>query len=443
MWTEFATSAGGRIVSDNKALVLTHPNSDRYSITGTDQEFNLEIRNVSAGDGGTYLCQDINASPPLRYRGYAELIVLESDPVCTDFVPTPSGVVVEGFTYATECEVRYRGNIAPIVTITGPGTFFSNGTSPVGSVWSYTRFIADRSIDGGRFTFKTNFSSSLTSQPDHANNSPTYEHTFEGPVLVVSWGPKNMSATPLKTAYVAGDVITCNSDAKPDPVYVWTNMRTLVEEAPGQTFTITPALEGFEQVMRCNAQNVILGSTFSQDLFIDAFVPAVTSPTIPGSTTPTTPPPADAPCNDLTGRWSSTNPNAVICIEMDSKGNLATLLRNGSDPYFVPGNGKTVYGDYKHIGFSGVWPSGLGVAGFSGECHKCSGTEVILLSGLSRNKENSPGCGLSAGTELTKLYILTRSGPPCRGLELDVSKNTKPDHLKIMGVRARTAGVLA
>lgn len=115
---------------------------------------------------------------------------------------------------------------------------------------------------------------------------------------------------------------------------------------------------------------------------------------------------------------------------------MLTLLRNGTDLYFVPGNGKTQYGDFKHIGFTGIWPAGLGAAAFSGECHKCFGTEVILMSGLSRNKAQAPACGDTDGTKLTKLYVLTRSGPPCRGMELDVV-NAHPDHLAKMGVTAR------
>jgi len=121
---------------------------------------------------------------------------------------------------------------------------------------------------------------------------------------------------------------------------------------------------------------------------------------------------------------------------MDARGNLYTLIRNGTDLFFLSGNGKTVYGDYKHIGFTGMYPDGQGTAAFVGECHKCMGVEVILLSGLKRNKQNAQQCGVSAGTNLTKLYVMTRSGPPCRGMELDIA-NPNPAMLAKMGIRAK------
>jgi hypothetical protein len=282
------------------------------------------------------------------------------------------------------------------------------------------------------FVCKTNFSASINALPDHANNTPAYENTYQGPALIVSWGPKSLSVTPIKPVYYTGDVLTCSADAKPTATFVWTNLRTLVEYPPGATFTVTADLEGFNQTMHCNARNVILGSIYSGDIFTNVLVSAPVTTTTPATTTIA---PADAPCDDLTGRWASTNPDSIVCLEMDSKGNLATLIRNGSDLIFVAGNGKTQYGDYKHVGFTGIWPPGEGAAGFTGECHKCSGTEVILMSGLRRNKADSPACGVSKGTTLTSLYILYRSGPPCRGLALNVAPNVKQEHLDIMGVR--------
>jgi hypothetical protein len=123
---------------------------------------------------------------------------------------------------------------------------------------------------------------------------------------------------------------------------------------------------------------------------------------------------------------------------MDSKGNLLTLIKNGSDNFFVPGNGKTMIGDYKHVGFTGIWPTGTngGAAGFTGECHRCSGNEVILLSGLFRNKFKAPGCGLTAGTEVTNLYVLTRFGPPCVDLQEKVYRPS-PEHIEHFKIDAK------
>lgn len=434
MWTEFATATGGNIVSDGKGIISSHPNNARYSIVGNELDYHLQIRDVQVSDGGTYLCQDINSAPPGVFRGFAELVVLERDPVCQDFL-TVTGVVIEGDSYSSECEVNYKGNLAPQMEWRGPGDFITNGSTTSEFVWSWKRFTANRVIEGGAFECITNFGP-VIAEPGHANNTPVYSHIYEGAQIFVRWGPQNMEVTPIKAQYDIGDVLTCTADSNPTSTYIWTNMRTLVTEPPGQTFTVTSNLAGFSQQMRCHAEVFIEGSLFTQDIFVNVVVPAVTESTTPGVTTSTTAPPASGPCNDLTGQWSSTNPHAVLCVEMDAKGNLLTLLRNGSDPYFVAGNGKTQIDDYRHIGFTGIWPAGYGVGGFTGECHNCYGDEVILLSGLSRNKGEAPGCGESGGTHFTRLYVLTRSGPPCRGLELDVY-NPKPWVTEKMGVKVK------
>ena len=434
MWTEFATGSGGTIVSDGKNIIQSHPNSARYSIVGGALDYHLQIRNVTVADGGTYLCQDINSGPPATFRGYAELIVLDSDPVCQDFV-TVTGVVIEGNSYSSECEVNYKGNIAPLMAWEGPGNFITNGSTTPEFVWSWKRFTADRELEGGAYNCHTNFGP-ISAEPGHANNTPSYEHTYEGPTIHVRWGPQQLEVTPIKDSYDIGDVLTCTADSNPPAAFVWTNMRTLIQEPVGPTFIITEELAGLEQVMRCHAEVFIEGSLFTQNVFVNVSVPAITTPTIPPQSTTTTAPPADGPCTDPTGQWSATNPHAVLCVEVDAKGNLLTLIRNGTDPYFVAGNGKTQIGDYRHIGFSGIWPAGFGVGGFTGECHSCFGNEVILLSGLSRNKAVAPTCGQSEGTHLTSLYVLTRSGPPCRGLELDVY-NPKPWVTEKMGVKVR------
>jgi len=69
----------------------------------------------------------------------------------------------------------------------------------------------------------------------------------------------------------------------------------------------------------------------------------------------------------------------------------------------------------------------------AGECHNCYGEEVILMSGQSRNKADAPGCGESAGTQGSPRFVLTRRGPSCYGLELDVY-NIKPWIAEKMGM---------
>jgi hypothetical protein len=342
---------------------------------------------------------------------------------------------VEGRYYVTECEVNYKGAFTPNMTWTGPGNFDIQNSVTESQVWTMSAFTADREIEGGRFECLTRFYLPDGLPAEGATNVPTYQYQFTGITLVVNWPPSNVKAEPIKDIYEVGDTITCSADSKPASTYRWTNMRTQVSNSPGAVFTVTEDLQGFDTVLRCNAIVIMDGSLYTSDIFINVTVPAATTPTLPPTTTTTTPPQPDGPCNDLTGHWSSTNPNAHLCIEMDSKGNLLILIRNGTDTYFVPGNGKVQYGDYKHVGFTGIWPSGMGgVAGFTGECHSCFGDEVILLSGLSRNKREAPGCGESGGTHLTNLYVLTRYGPPCRDVNEAVYRPS-PAHIKYMGIK--------
>jgi len=376
MWTEFVTNTQGRVISDNRSILPSHPNAARYQITGGPDEYNLEIMNATLADGGRYLCGDSLANPPDMHQGFAELVILAGDPECTE-IYTETGVIVEDFFYTKECEVRYQGFFPPNMTWTGPGTYNTDNSVTSNVAWTRISFTARREIEGGQFVCTTRFVPSESPlPPDSATNIPDYEYVYSGTILIVNWGPQEITIIPRKDFYEVGDVLTCEADGKPEPRFTWTNMRTLVTEPPGPTFTIKEELLGTEQLMRCNANSLIEGSIYVADSFANVSVPALTTPTTtPIPTEPTSPLP-DAPCNDLTGQWTATNPNALVCIEVDQRGNILALIRNGTDPYFVTGSGKTVRNDYKHVGFTGHWPAGarFAVAGFSGECHRFSAT---------------------------------------------------------------------
>jgi hypothetical protein len=435
LWTEFVTNSNGRVISDNRQLLPSHPYAERYSITGDVNDYNLEIRNLTLTDGGRYVCTDVNANPPAQYQGFVELVVMAGDPVCTP-LSTITGVLVEDRFYTMECDVRYQGFFPPNMTWTGPGTFNVDNSVTKNDSWSRVSFTAYREIDGGEFVCVTRFVESQEERPPNsASNVPDYVFTFTSGNITVNWGPKEMTIIPRKDFYEVGDVLTCEADARPEPTFVWSNLRTLITEEPGATYTVPADLVNTAQQMRCNARTVVDGSLLTGDSFVDVYVPAVTSPTTPPTTPVPTSPPADSPCNDLTGQWTATNPSAQMCLEVDTRGNILALIRNGTDLFFVTGRGKTVYNDYKHVGFGGIWPAGstFGVGAFTGECHRCFGNEILLMSGLSRNKQNSPACGQSAGTTLTNIYSFTRYGPPCRGLKELVYKPSE-DHIKAMGI---------
>jgi len=343
--------------------------------------------------------------------------------------------VFEGWSYASECLTTYKGNLAPIMEFTGPLPFAMNESITDTTVWTWIRFNAASHMEGQAYQCDTYFTEHTEAEQDHATNAASYKHTYPGTTLTVVWPPRATAFDLIKPVYEIGDVLTCSSNGKPEPVYTISNYRTLTQQ-PGNTFTVTPDFEGWTTLMRCEPRSIIEGSETIDFVNHNITVPSFTTPTTGPVTTPTTVPPANADCDDPTGRWSSTNPDATACLEMDARGNLYTLIRNGTDLFFLSGNGKTVYGDYKHIGFTGMYPDGQGTAGFVGECHKCMGVEVILLSGLKRNKQNAQECGTSAGTNLTRLYVMTRAGPQCRGMELDIA-NPNPAMLAKMGIRAK------
>jgi len=296
-------------------------------------------------------------------------------------------------------------------------------------------FTALREIDAQVFYHRTNFTT-VVAEPGYATNIPTYEHSHFGAPLDVSWPPRSMQVTPIKPTYEVGDELICAADSKPPADYQWQNMRTLVFAPPGPSFIITADLLGFDQVMRCNAIVRIDGSVYQNDIFANVSVPTPTTTPVPTTPAPTTPAPADGPCSNLAGRWTATNPSATICMDIDAKGNVFTIIRNGTDMFFVVGQGKTVANDYKHLGFTAHWPQ-TGVGGFSGECHSCYGTELLLMSGLYRNKHSHDVCGESGGTHVTNLLVFVRSGPICVGMEVDEVRTRQPWIVEKMGIKAK------
>ena len=76
---------------------------------------------------------------------------------------------------------------------------------------------------------------------------------------------------PEKSVYAVGDVITCTADANPTANYQWQNMRTLMFYN-ARTYTITVDMKGFNDTLRCQAQNIISGVVNTINKFIYAKV---------------------------------------------------------------------------------------------------------------------------------------------------------------------------
>jgi len=160
-------------------------------------------------------------------------------------------------------------------------------------------------------------------------------------------------------------------------------------------------------------------------------VPAITTPTTTIPTTPTTTHPPSADCTDLTGYWVANNPRAELIITVVPGGQLGEvegLMKNGTETIYVEVVGTTRKPDFAFLGLAAVWPFNDGVTGFSGECHRCNGVEMIMGNGMWRSRLDSLLCGHGGNPYPYDLYHFYRSGSvrdALDGVELDVYKPTQ------------------
>jgi hypothetical protein len=413
-WSEYATSPIGSIISDGNFLSPTHPNFERYTLIRTDQrQYDLHIRDVTINDGGTYTCEDINAPVLSKRRHSAELIVINGRQNCSSSIPAPPTAAIEGTYYYTECELYYRGGIAPVMWWTGPPPFGQGQSNTGNTTWSGLAFYAARTMSNLFWTSTANFTDNFSPVPgDTADNIPTWVDIHETNRITVNWRPQNMFANPVKPEYEINDVIQCYADAFPTASFEWHNTRTN-ERFFNNLFVITSNLVGTEQVMRCIASNTINGVVQNNEFSMQVNVPTPTSPTTPTTTTTTTPPPPVSACHDLTGRWQSTSPSqAVMCLEVDtSSGSVAGVLKNATDVFWLDVVGSTDLPNHDHATFTAIWPQNRAVSAFIGECSRCNGVEVLLVNAISRTK-GGPPCGTPGQIQYTQQYEFVRHPIP-------------------------------
>jgi len=418
-WTEFATNPSGAPITDGSALLPGHPNFARYTLDNPPGSsiYNLGISPTVMADAGTYRCQDISDSSP---PAYMQLVMLAGPPNCTTNIPD-SGFVLEGQYYTIECLIGYRGNAAPQMTWSGPD--LSNGfwgqlvTTTNVTVFGGANMNMTRFFDGHQFSLLTNFTTVGFIGPNAATNVPTWNYTFSTAPLNVQWAPQKLYRVPEQDSYEIGDTVECWADANPDADYWWRNLDTL-ETWNGHVLYASDALVGSSR-MQCHANNTINGLQYTNDYFFNFTVNPRTTTAVPTTPTTTTPPPAEAPCDDLTGRWLATTPTRVeVCLEIDNanKGRIIGLFRNATDPYFIEIRGRVKPFDYSQVGFTGVWPVNIGTLAFNGICRKCYGTEMLEVTGVGRKVTDNPTCLDMGQKYLFPNYDFRRSGPPCRGL---------------------------
>jgi len=411
-WTEFAYNPNGNLISDGKILLPANPEAHRYVLNGTEtHQYDLTISSAELSDGGMYMCVDAVGQHPVKYRHAAQLIVIAAFQNCTTTVPG-SGIVLEDQYYTSECIVDFKGNIVPYMRWRGPQPFGQAQTNTATRCWSGKSFYAHRTMTGQKFISTVNFTNNFPVPEDTADNIPDHEHEWEdGPRLFVNWSPKNMYADPVKplNEYEVGDVLECFADAYPTASFQWHNLRTN-ERTDGSLFTIHSGFVGFEQLMRCEATNLINGMVYTGELLITVRVPEPTTPTTPSTTPTTTTAPPVSDCLDLTGRWESVQPlTSAMCIEIDKEtGNFHGVVRNHTDTFWVDLVGMTDVPNYSHVSFTGIWPLNRAVSTFIAECSRCYGDEHLIVSAISRSK-GGPPCATPGEIHYSQEYHFFRN----------------------------------
>lgn len=397
-WWEYVytPAADGAIISDNEFL-FEHPNKDRYEIIhGDAYEYSLKINPVLLSDGGYYRCEDVNANPVNKRRHLASLTVVDPNYNCTSTV-LASGVVIEGQYVSNECVFLYKGGLIPNMTWTGVLPFTDGYVATADSIWSGMHLNATREMNARAYLLRLSFTGYfLPVDADTADNIPTIEGYYASPQMFVYWGPTQHEIAPVKTSYVVGETLTCSADALPPATYLWQNLRTNAIYS-GATLTIPEPWEGYNQTLRCQAQNTIEGTNYPSNVFLNVDVPLITPPPTTTPAPTTTQAPAVSPCTDLTGAWKSTGPGTIyslcIFIDLNNRGVMSGLMKMGNEPFWTDLYGRAQIGKFDQIGFNGIWPAPLGVATYAGECHRCFGTEVLLVNPLSKTKGSPCGTG--------------------------------------------------
>jgi hypothetical protein len=393
-WFEYGTNPSGSIVSDGILLLPGHPNSIRYSLDLTNPgQYDLHINPIVAEDGTYYKCQDANAAPPDQTELGAQLVVIEAVPNCTTTMTSP--IVVEGDYHTMECVMYFRASLGvePLITWTGPEPFLTASSVTNVSVWSGISFTVQRNMDALSYAARTNFTQKGFNSPNSASNIPTWSSTWRSPQILVHWGPKNMYISPDQTDYDVGTTITCFADAFPAATIYWQNLDT-AEIWNSQSFVVRADLVGTNR-FRCHAENYINGVLYYNDLFNYIVVNPIPTTPIPGPSTTTTLPPAEAYCSDLSGRWQSDSPKATLCLWVDftMNGVVTGLLKNDTDTFWHDIYGRVQVNTFDQGGFTTVSPGTVGVTAYVLECKACFGVESMTVSQIQRSEASATTCG--------------------------------------------------
>jgi hypothetical protein len=414
-WLEYVYTPSGGIIADDGNILPGTPLFGRVSIQrDTAYMYNLVISPVRLSDAGTYRCIDANAPDSGKRQHGMELTVIATKSTgwnCSTTIRS-SGVVIEDSYITNDCTCGYGGGLIPNLTWYGEWDFVQGYVATPEQLWAGMHFNVTRGEQAKANQLLLYFSGYfLPVDGNTADNVPTVQEVYQAPQMYVYWGPKNMVVLGLKpnNEYLVGDQLTCTSDAFPTASHAWQNLLTL-EVFQTQVVTILPSWYGNNQTLRCQALNTIEGVQYTANIFIVVYVPLITDPPTTTPTTTTTPPPAVSPCRDLTGSWQATIPGLVsLCIQLDLDNNafLTGLMKNGTQTFWLDIVGRSQAGNFAQSGFNGIWPSNIGMTSAVAECHRCYGTEFLLVNFVSRQK-GSP-CGVPGPVQYSDQYEFTRN----------------------------------
>jgi hypothetical protein len=220
---------------------------------------NLNINPTQLTDGQVYVCAEIDSSSGnvLQYA-IAQLVVLDSDPICNCSLST-TGKVLQNDTIICEGSVSYNGNLPPVMqwrnNVTGQN-FSSPVTGSNGQLTSTLTVTATTDLNGTRISCVTYFTQPTVTKPSSATNAPSYSSTWTSPTLNVLklYAPANITCQPWRSVYQPGDIINCSADAIPTASYHWTRLPngTMTQ---GSVLNITNNMVGLNFTYMCTATN--------------------------------------------------------------------------------------------------------------------------------------------------------------------------------------------
>ncbi|KAI0233388.1 hypothetical protein LSAT2_016349 [Lamellibrachia satsuma] len=263
-WEAFATSP-----QEAKTISVEARNykSNMYDlITMPAGTYNLTIKSLVLANGGGFQCKAIN---DVQSFAIAQVIVFK------DFKPTcnnnaTNNKAVEGDYIGYNCEVKYRGNIDPLMkwkdgssgAVVPANDESSMGTSKYSIVAQMTPSHNEQSFTCQTYFEKPQPGSLLTSAAYNIPiNNNAYKELYTSPQLTVYYSPRSLKADVDSRLFSPGEEITIN---------------------PGEKITITADSNPSSRTYKwMNATGTATGDSINVDMLVGQSLTVVVCNTIP------------------------------------------------------------------------------------------------------------------------------------------------------------------